>query len=143
MISKFNQKRRSAHPLVIFVPLIMILFLTTAFRNTNGATSGTNREKQGTFYADTLFWSGETKEIWLRGKVAVKFGENDFKGIGSFSGFGKVHLLMVDGKKASSNESIVISGKKCKAVTVTKEEAMKKYGLEGEFGALEITVLNE
>jgi hypothetical protein len=120
----------------------MILFLTTGFKNTNGSTSTIDPDqKQGTFYADTLFWSGETKEIWLRGKIKIKFGENDLKGDGAFSCFGKVHLLIVDGRKASPNASIVISGKKCIVGTITKKVAMEKYGLEGEFGALEITVV--
>lgn len=140
MISKFNQKRRSAHQLVLFVPLIMIL--TTAFKNTDGASPDIGLgQKQGEFYADTLFWAGETKEIWLKGKITVKFGNNNFKGNGSFSGFGKVDLLIVNGQKASPNASIVISGNKCKVVSLAKEEAMEKYGLEGEFGALEITVV--
>ena len=144
MLSMFNQKRRSAYQLVLSVPLIVILFLTTAFKNTDGVTSGANPgQKQGIFYADTLFWSGETKEIWLRGKVTVKFGKNDFKGDGSFSSFGKVDLLMVDGQKASPNASIDLSGKKCKVAALTKEDAKEKYGLDGEFGALEITVINE
>ena len=138
----FNQKRPSAHPWVLFVPLIVILFLTTGFKNTIGSTSDIDPgQKQGTFYADTLFWSGETQEILLRGKVNVKFGKDDFKGQGAFSCFGKVHLLIVDGQKASPNTSIIISGKKCKVIALTKEAAMEKYGLEGESGALEITVV--
>jgi len=142
MISKLNQKRRSAYQLVLFVPLIMILFLTTAFKNIDGAFPDIRLgQKQGEFYADTLFWAGETKEIWLKGKITVKFGNNDFKGNGSFSGFGKVNLLIVNDQKASPNASIVISGNKCRVVALTKEEAMKKYGSEGEFGAFEITVV--
>jgi len=128
--------RRSAYQSVLFVPLMLILFLTTAFTNIDGTLG----QKEGIFYADTLYWSGETKEVWLKGKLMVKFGKNNFKGVGDFSGFGKVVHLIVGGQKASPNVSMDISGKKCKVIAISKEEAMEKYGLEGEFGALEITI---
>lgn len=138
MLAKFNQKRRPASQLAVFVPLVMILFFTTAFKNTDTTSALTLKDNRGFFYADTLFWSEETRKIWLKGKLAVKFGTNDFKGGGEFSGFGEVHLLFVDGQKISPNTSIVVSGKKCEVVILTKEEGAKKYGPEGKLGAVEI-----
>lgn len=142
MSSKFNQKRRSTYKLVFFIPLFMILFLTTAFKNQDRTTTDTNYQKQGVFYADTLFWSGTDNKLYLNGTLDVKFGTNDFKGKGSFSIFGKVTLLVVDGLKLPLNTSMPVSGKKCSVTILTKEEATKQYGAEGASGAVIISTKN-
>jgi bla regulator protein blaR1 len=142
MLSKYEQKRRFAYQLVLFVPIIAMLFVTTAFSSTKDANVVTKySQKSGIFYADTLFWSGKDQEIYLKGKVIVKHGENNFKGNGSFSFLGEVHLLIINEKPVTLNYSIVLSGIKCEVVTLTKEEATKKYGSEGKFGAVEIKAI--
>jgi hypothetical protein len=142
MLSKYEQKRRIAYQLALFVPIIAMLFVTTAFSSTKDANSGTKySQKSGIFFADTLFWSGENYEIYLKGKVVVKHGENNFKGSGSFSFLGEVHSLVINDKPASLNSSIILSGIKCEIVTLSKEEAIQKYGSEGEFGAVEIKAI--
>lgn len=139
-LSKFNQKRRPAYQLALFIPLIALLFTSTAFRNPIVSIGESKSDKcDGVFYADTIFWSAEAKEIWLKGKMRVKFGQNDFIGDGSFSGFDKGSLLIVDGKKPVLNASIVIAGKKCNVVILNKDEATVKYGTEGNLGAIEVT----
>lgn len=142
MSSKFNQKRRIAYKFVFFLPLFAILFLTTAFKNQNGTRTNTNNQTKGVFYADTLFWSAENNKLYLKGTVDVKFGENDFKGEGSFSVFGKVNLLIVDDQKIPLNSLVAISGKKCSVTILTKEEATKQYGPEGASGAVIISTRN-
>lgn len=142
MLSKYEQKRRIAYQLALFVPIIAMLFVTTAFSSIKDANAGTKySQKSGIFYADTLFWSGENHEIYLKGKVIVKHSENNFKGNGSFSFLGKVHLLIINDKPVSLNSSIVLSGIKCEVITLTKEEATKKYGSEGKLGAVEIKAI--
>ncbi|WP_152268172.1 M56 family metallopeptidase [Agriterribacter humi] len=132
MLSKFNQKRRPAYQLALFIPLIMVLFFTTAFKTTAAKTLGS-------FYAERLVWSAETKQVWIYGeKMIVKFGSNDFTGSGRFSGFGQVNLLVVDGKKAVLDSSILVSGKKCEVIILTKDEAAQKYGADGRLGVIEI-----
>jgi bla regulator protein blaR1 len=142
MLSKYEQKRRIAHQLALFVPILAMLFVTTAFSSTKDANAGTkNSQKSGIFYADTLFWSGENHEIYLKGKVVVKHGENDFKGNGSFSYLGEVHLLIINDKLVALNSSIVLSGIKCEVIKLNKEEAKGKYGSEGKLGAVEIKAI--
>jgi hypothetical protein len=73
--------------------------------------------------------------------VVVKHGENNFKGSGSFSFLGEVHLLIINDKPVSLNSSIVLSGIKCEVITFKKKEAIKKYGSEGKLGAVEIKAI--
>jgi len=142
MLSKYGQKRRIAYQLALFVPIIAMLFVTTAFSSTEDANAGTKySQKSGIFYADTLFWSGENHEVYMKGKVVVKHGENDFKGNGSFSYLEEVHLLIINDKKVALNSSIVLSGIECEVIKLTKEEAMKKYGSDGKLGAVEIKAI--
>jgi hypothetical protein len=142
MLSKYEQERRIAYQLALFVPIIAMLFVTTAFSNTKDVNaSSKNSQKSGIFYADTLFWSGENHEIYLKGKVVVKHGENDFKGNGSFSYLGEVHLLILNDKPVALNSSIVLSGIKCEVIKLNKEEAIGKYGSEGKLGAIEIKAI--
>ncbi|HKG07686.1 MAG TPA: M56 family metallopeptidase [Pedobacter sp.] len=137
-LSKFNQKRRPAYRLTFFIPLIALLFTSTAFRNPMVSMGGSGKS-DGVFYANTIFWSAGAKEIWLKGKMKVKFGQNDFTGDGSFSVFDKGSLLIVDGKKPVLNSSIVITGKKCNVAILNKDQATAKYGAEGNMGAVEVT----
>jgi len=76
----------------------------------------------------------------LTGKINVKFANNNFKGNGSFSGLGRIQLLIINGQKASAGSSITTSGNKCVIQARSKQDAVAKYGNEGEFGAVEITI---
>ena len=137
MLSKFEQKNRFAYQLALFVTVVIILLVTTAFTSSNNFTGF--KEKPGTLYTDTLFWSAENNEVYLKGEVRVKHGENNFKGNGSFSVLGKVSLLIVNGTPAPLNSAIILSGRKCTIVRLTGEEAVQKYGPAGKLGAVEIT----
>lgn len=137
-LSKFNQKRRPAYQLILFIPLIVLLFTSTAFTNNMNSIAGSSKTN-GAFNADAIFWSAESTEIWLKGKVKAKFGRNDFTGDGEFSLFDKGSLLIIDGKKPALNSSTVITGKKCTLSVLSKSEATAKYGMEGKLGAVEIT----
>lgn len=140
MLSKSNKKRRPAYQLALFIPLIAVLFTSTAFTKAILSKPEISSYKtQGIFYADAIYWSAAEKEIWLRGKMKVKFGQNDFFGQGEFSGFDKGSLLLIDGKKPTLNSSTNISGKKCSVVILSKDEASAKYGPEGKVGAVEVT----
>ncbi|MCF0069687.1 hypothetical protein LZD49_04335 [Dyadobacter sp. CY261] len=134
MLSRFNQKKKPAWQLILFIPLLIVLFLNTAFKNTNDFLPDSI---QGIFYADEIHWSGE-KEIWIRGSMKVKFGSNDFTGKGSFSGFDRGSLLIVDGKRLSVNESVHILGKRCNLIFLTKEQAKIKLGTDGTVGVVQV-----
>lgn len=103
-------------------------------------TKNRDAGQTGTFYTDKLSWSSVTKEIILSGNTSAKLRNNNFKGNGSFSILGKANLLIVDGKQLTPDSPMNTSGKKCTIVTLTKEEAVKKYGSEGSLGAVEISV---
>ena len=94
----------------------------------------------GLFYTDKLSWSGTTKEIILSGNTSVKLRNNNFNGNGTFSILGKANLLIVDGIQLAPDSPVNTSGKKCSIVTLTREEAIKKYGSEGALGAVEISI---
>ncbi|MEO1049682.1 MAG: M56 family metallopeptidase [Bacteroidota bacterium] len=142
MLSKYEQKSKIFYRLALFVPIVITLFATTAFSNVKNIGLGSDdREKPGIFYADTLFWSGENQKVYLQGKVDIKYGENDVQGNGSFSFLGKVNLLVIDGSPAKLNSSIKLSGIKCEIVTLSKEAAQRKYGVEGRYGAVEIRTI--
>jgi hypothetical protein len=142
MLTKYDQKRPIFYRLTIFVSIVVTLFVTTAFSNLKTLNPGlTGNEKSGVFYTDTLFWSGEDQKVYLKGKVKVKYGENDFGGQGSFSFLGKVNLLVVNGTPATLNSSFELSGMKCKISVLSAEEAQKKYDTEGKFGAVEINTV--
>jgi hypothetical protein len=104
-------------------------------------TKNRHADQTGFFYTDTLSWSGATKEIILSGKTSVVLGKNKFKGNGSFSILGKANLLIVDGKQLTPDSLLNTSGKKCRIVTLAKDGALKKYGLAGGSGVVEITIL--
>lgn len=99
-----------------------------------------NAGQSGSFYTDKLLWSGTTKEIILSGSTTVKLRNNNFKGDGTFSILGKTHLLIVDGKEMTPDSQLSIAGRKCTMMTLTKEEAIAKYGSEGALGAVEIFI---
>lgn len=142
MLSKFEQKSRITYKLALVIPIFAVLFITTAFSSAKDSNIDVNNSKeQGIIYADELFWSGENHQVYLKGKVQVKHGENNFQGEGTFSNFGEVHLLVINGKPATLNSSVTLSGIKCEVVTLTKKEAVKKYGSDGRFGALQIKAL--
>ncbi|MDN5215517.1 M56 family metallopeptidase [Fulvivirgaceae bacterium BMA12] len=143
MLSKFEQKKRFVHHLALFIPVMVVLFFMTAFTSSNSvfqdrSTNIIPTEKPGIFYAETLFWSSEDHEVYMRGKVKVRYGVNQFTGDGSFAILGKVHLLIFNGKQVAMDSSIALNGIKCEVVTLTKEEAIEKYGSRGKLGAVEI-----
>lgn len=142
MLSKYGQKRPIFYRLSLFASIIVTLFITTAFSNPENVSIGLiDKQEQGFFYADTLFWSEEDQKVYLKGNVKVKYGQNDFKGEGSFSFLGKVNLLIIYDRPATLNSSIELSGKKYEIITLSEKEAQKKYGSKGEFGAVEIKIL--
>lgn len=141
MLSKYGQKRPIFYRLSLFAPIIVTLFITTAFSNPENVSIGLiDKQEQGFFYADTLFWSEEDQKVYFKGNVKVKYGQNDFKGEGSFSFLGKVNLLIIYDRPATLNSSIELSGKKYEIITLSEKEAQKKYGSKGEFGAVEIKI---
>ncbi len=139
MLSKSHQKKPKASRMFLFIPLTIILFLTTAFQNTyrTSLAAGSYQEK-GFFYADTIIWLEESRAIHLKGSMRVKFLANDFTAEGGYTGFGEIHLLIFDGQKVSPGIPIEISGMRCEIFKLTVDEAIKKYGKEGEQGAVEI-----
>jgi hypothetical protein len=134
MLSRYNQKKKPAWQLMLFIPLLIVLFLNTAFKNTNDFLPDS---VQGVIYADQIYLSAEN-EIWLRGKMKVNFGSNDFTGEGSFSGFDRGTILVVDGNRLYANESIQVLGKRCSLILLTKEQAKAKLGTNGAVGAVEV-----
>lgn len=137
MLSKFKQKKPFAFQVVIFIPIAALLFFTTTFANTH-IESGS---KSGFFYADTLHWSSVNHNLYLRGDVILKYGENHYKGRGSFSSFGEVHLLIINNKTVPLNSVITISGIKHEVVQLSETEAFDKYGSKGKLGAIEIKAI--
>jgi RNA polymerase sigma factor (sigma-70 family) len=98
-----------------------------------------SKVENGTFYASRLFWSGENNEVYLKGKVRVKFSSNNFKGNGSFAFLGTVHLLIFNDKPAILDSTVKLSEQPYHLTRLDSKEATKKYGEKGRQGAVEIS----
>lgn len=147
MLSKYEQKKGSAYRLVLFIPVVVMLFLTTAFTSTNSAIQTTtakevsdikSNQDSGTIYATKLFWSGKDSTIYLEGRVKINYEGSQTSALWGYLSFLKVNLLIINGKPGTLNSTIRL-GKNCNVIQLTKEEAMKKYGEKGNLGAVEIT----
>ncbi|MCF0075696.1 hypothetical protein LZD49_34815 [Dyadobacter sp. CY261] len=130
LLAKFKQKKSPFFRLLAFAPISSLLFITTAF-------SISSEPLRGTFSANVIRWSAE-KEIRMEGNLKVQFGRNDFTGEGSFSGFDKGTLLIVDGKRVALDESINISEQQCNLLILSKVQAKSKYKTDGNLGAVEV-----
>jgi hypothetical protein len=73
--------------------------------------------------------------------VSVEFGDNNFKGNGSFNFLGPVHLLIFNGKPATLDATIALSKQPYHLTRLDSKEATKKYGEKGRQGAVEISVI--
>ena len=100
-----------------------------------------SKVENGTFYASRLFWSGENNEVYLKGKVRIKFSNNNFKGNGSFTFLGTVHLLIFNDKPAILDSTIKLSEQRYHLTRLDSKEATKKYGEKGRQGAVEISAI--
>ncbi|MDO1451245.1 sigma-70 family RNA polymerase sigma factor [Rhodocytophaga aerolata] len=104
-----------------------------------GKTIGKSEGEQGTFYASSLLWSSENKEVYLQGKVRVRFNKNNFEGDGSFSFLGPVQLLMINDQPATLDATVALSNQIYKINRLTSRQAVQKYGEKGRQGAVEIS----
>lgn len=151
MLSKFQQKKPVSYRFLLLVPVVCLLFLTTAFTSTSSVNIlpeypshqvKNGLENPGTLLATTIFWSSEDNEVYLKGKnVRIKHGDNDFSVNGTASYLGEVYYFVFNNQEVTKDLPIDVSGKKYQVVKLSKENAIEKYGSKGRSGAVEITVL--
>ena len=148
MLSRSKLKKRFAYQLGLFIPIMLVLFIFTAFTNSHdvvptpkdmAVNTAPLNKNSGFFYADTVIWLSENHHVFMRGKVKVKHGDNDFNIVGGVSFLPEVYLLLVNGETAQFDSPILLTGIKCGLVALSPEEAMIKYGERGKNGAVEIT----
>lgn len=113
--------------------------MNASYRIEKGKVMGKSEGEKGTFYASSLFWSGENREVYLHGKVSIRFENNNFTGEGSFSFLGTVHLLIINDQPASLDATVTLSNQAYRVIRLTSQEATNKYGEKGRQGAVEIS----
>lgn len=106
-----------------------------------GAKVKESKGEEGTFYASSLLWSDENNELYLKGKVVVAFGDNNFIGDGTFSFLGPVYLVIVDDQPAKVGSNIKLSSQQYHLTRLSTKQATEKYGEKGLHGAVEISVV--
>lgn len=147
MVSQFQQKKPLAYRFLLLVPVVSMLFVTTAFKSSVIPESVLSQVENGlynpgTLYATTIVWSSQDNRVYLHGEnVRVKHGDNDFTVNGRASYLGQVYYFVFNNQPVTQDSSIEVAGKKCQVVKLSKEEATKKYGEKGRQGALEISVI--
>ena len=97
--------------------------------------------EKGTILASKLFWSNEDQEIYLKGRVTVWFGENNFVGDGSFNFLGPVHLLIFNEEPITPGTTVKLSNQPYRVIRLNSQEATQKYGDKGQQGAVEISLM--
>jgi predicted DNA-binding protein (UPF0251 family) len=102
-------------------------------------TPNTVKKGRGSFRASELYWSEEDKEVYFKGQVRVDFKKQHFKGNGSFTFLGKIHLLIVDGQQVTPGKTLKLADDDYELVTLDRKEATEKYGDKGLYGAVEIS----
>jgi hypothetical protein len=151
MLSRFQEKRPKAYRLLLLLPIIALLFVSTAFNETtlldNIPSAQTQEDKllenPGVIYADNLTWSSTDNRIYLRGnEVRVVHGVNNFTVNGRASYLGEVHYFVLDNEPVAKDVPIKVSGKKCMVVKLNPKSAKEKYSSKAKLGAVEITTDN-
>jgi RNA polymerase sigma factor (sigma-70 family) len=99
------------------------------------------KSHKGTFYASSLFWSDENNELYLKGKVVVEFGDNDFIGDGTFNFLGPVSLLIFSDEPVKPGSKIKLSKQQYQLTQLSSRQATEKYGEKGRQGAVEISLV--
>lgn len=99
----------------------------------------TVRKEKGTFRASELYWSEENNEVYFKGQVRVDFGRQNFRGKGSFTFLGKIHLLIIDGQEATLGMTVKLVDDDYTLITLESKQAIEKYGNKGLYGAAEIS----
>lgn len=148
MLSKFEHKKPLAYRFLLLVPFISVLFLTTAFTEAlapNGLLTHIEADpltEPGVVQASSFTWSEEDQKVYFRGtNMRVKHGDNNATVSGSFSYLGAVNYLVFNQEPVQPNVTVSIDGLTCQVVKLDVEDARKKYGPKGAFGAVEITVV--
>jgi hypothetical protein len=100
-----------------------------------------NKITEGTIQATKLFWSAGNNEVYLKGKVRVALGRNNFNGTGSFNFLGPVYLLIVDDKPVVLGSTAELSNQPYRVTVLDSMAASTKYGEEGRQGAVELSVM--
>ena len=148
MLSKFQEKKPKMYRLLVLIPAIAVLFISTAFNATglpgdiqlSISQNDKLLENPGVLYADYLTWSSRDNEIYLKGKnVKIIHGDNDFTVNGRASYLGEVYHFVFNGQSVDKDIPINVSGKKCIVVKLTPNTAMEKYGRKARHGVVEIT----
>lgn len=102
-------------------------------------TLHTVKKERGTFRASELYCSQENKEVYFKGQVRVNFKDQHFRGNGSFTFLGKIHLLIVDGQQVALGKTLKLANDDYELVALDSKEATEKYGDKGLYGAAEIS----
>ena len=146
MLSKSQQQKPLAYRFLLFVPVVLLLFASTAFTDVLAQQTSFKEQQQerllenpGIIYASTIYWSAEDKEVYLHGKnVKIKHGDNNFHLNGTGSYLGQVEYLVFNGEAIQPDTKLEINGRKCDIVKLSPSAARAKYGAKAKIGAVVI-----
>ncbi len=148
MLSKFQEKQPRSYRLLLLIPVLTLLFISTAFDETSLLPSNPLAQTQhdellenpGVIYGNNLIWSSEDGKVYIRGeKVRIQHGDNNFNLRGRASYLGEVHYFIFNGKEAPKDQAINIAGMKCTVLKLSPDDGVLKYGPKAKKGAVEIT----
>ena len=133
-MDSLQDQKQLSRQIMLVIPLSLTLLALLAFKNL-----AQNGPERGTFTADSLVWSGDNHQIYLKGTMLVRFGKNKIRGTGSYSFLDEVYLLIVNDTKIPHDTPINLSGRKCELLKLTTQQAIERFGEAGNRGAVVIT----
>lgn len=151
MLSKFQDKKPTAYRLIILIPILLLLFISTAFTSDALLPDDTLTASEtittdpligniGTVYGESIVWSSENNKVYISGDdIRVVHGDNDFTLRGRTSYLGDVFYFIMNGQLVVKDTPIAITGKKCTVIKLSSKDAIQKYGVIAKQGAVEIT----
>jgi RNA polymerase sigma factor (sigma-70 family) len=101
-----------------------------------------NNLQEGTFSASRIFWSGKDHELYLKGRIRVNVGKDNFIANGSVTFLGPVYYLVLNDSPATLDATVDLTEHQYYLKMLSSKEATGKYGEKGRLGAVEISVLN-
>jgi hypothetical protein len=98
--------------------------------------------QEGTFSASRIFWSGKDHELYLKGRIRVNVGKDNFIANGSVNFLGPVYFLVVNDSPATPDATLDLNEQQYYLKMLSSKEATIKYGEKGRLGAVEISEMN-
>jgi RNA polymerase sigma factor (sigma-70 family) len=101
-----------------------------------------DKPQEGTFSASRIFWSGKDHELYLKGRIRVNVGKDNFIANGSVTFLGPVYFLVVDDSPVTLGATLNLTDQQYSLKMLSSQEATRKFGEKGRLGAVEISVMN-